>query len=54
MLAVLPKVKEIARRWNEEISAGIPEEELAVFRSVLLRMDENARNLVQKGEDPEK
>ena len=54
MLAILPEVKEIALRWNEEISSGIPEEELAVFRSVLLKMEENARNLVQKGDFAEK
>lgn len=52
MLDTLPRVKEIAREWNSLITGGISEEELAVFTSVLERMESKARRLLQ-GEDNE-
>ena len=44
MLKMLPKVHEIAAVWNGIIEKDIPEDELAVFYSVLLRMEENAKD----------
>ena len=46
MLAVYPQMREITGEWNRLISEGISEEELSVFRSVLYRLEERARELV--------
>ena len=43
MLAVLPTVRKIAAEWNAIITDGIPEDELAVFESVLSKMEERAK-----------
>lgn len=51
MLDILPKVRDITNDWNNAISAGIPEDELALFQSVLKRMEQNARNIIQRSED---
>ncbi len=47
MLEILPAVRSIAKEWNELISKDIPEEELAVFYSVLSRMEISAKNAVE-------
>ena len=55
MLAVLPQVRQITADWNRIISADIPEDELAVFQSVLKKMEQNARSAIEKTEEePEK
>ena len=51
MTATLPKVKAIAAEWNTLISCGISESELEVFKSVLSRMEENARAAVEALEE---
>ena len=51
MLAVLPEIKRASGEWMELLSEGISEEELRVFDSVLLRMQEQARRIVEGQED---
>jgi len=50
MLEILPKVREVSREWTTLLSEGISEEELAVFNSVLDRMQARAREIVEKQE----
>lgn len=50
MLSVLPKVREITAEWNRLIFEGIPEEELAVFRSVTEKIEFNARKAIEETE----
>ena len=51
MLAVLPEIKAASIEWMALLSEGIPEDELAVFDSVLKRMESRAREIVGKQED---
>ena len=46
LLAVLPEVRRITLEWNALIAEGIPEEELAVFHSVLDRMLDKSQEIV--------
>ena len=50
MLSVLPKVRSVTAEWNRLIFEGIPEEELAVFNSVIKKMEENARKAIEETE----
>lgn len=50
MLSVLPTVREITVNWNRLIFEGIPEEELAVFNSVIEKMEKNARKAIDETE----
>lgn len=50
MLSVLPRVREVTVTWNKLISEGIPEEELAVFNSVIAKMEKNARKAIDETE----
>lgn len=50
MLAALPEIRGVSREWHERISEGIPEDELAVFHSVLSRMEKRAKEIID-GED---
>ena len=50
MLALLPRVREVSDEWMALLSEGIDEGELAVFYSVLERMQERARKLAARGE----
>ena len=43
MLAVLPEIRRVAEEWTAMISDGIDEAELAVFESVLSKMEAKAR-----------
>ena len=43
MLAVHNEVAEVADLWNAEILSGISDSEIEIFRSVLVRMNKNAR-----------
>ncbi len=51
MLAVLPEIKKASGEWITLLSEGIAEEELAVFSSVLERMQERAREIIAKQEE---
>lgn len=51
MLAVLPEVRKASEEWMTLLSEGIPEEELRVFDSVLKRMQERAREIIEKQEE---
>lgn len=50
MLNILPNVKEVSRHWMEMLSEGIPENELEIFESVLARMENRAREIIQQEE----
>lgn len=55
MLEILPKVKAVTTEWSDMISKDISEEELLIFQSVLHRMEQSAKELVQKiGDEQEK
>ena len=51
MQKVLPEIKAASRDWMTLISEGIAQDELAIFDSVLCRMEEKARELIEKEED---
>ena len=51
MLDVLPSVKRVSREWMEQLSDGIPSEELQIFNSVLERMEARAREITEKQEE---
>ncbi len=46
MRQMLPRVRAVAHEWNEAVTEGISEEELAVCQSVLARMAEKALALL--------
>lgn len=50
MLAVLPEIRNASKEWMSLLSEGIPEDELEIFNSVLSRMQEKAREIIEKGE----
>ncbi len=54
MLALLPQVRALTAEWNSLISEGISEEDLAVFHSVLSRMERRAKNLTSNREEAKK
>ena len=51
MLAILPELKAASLEWMKFLSEDIPENELAVFDSVLSRMQEKAREIIEKQEE---
>jgi DNA-binding MarR family transcriptional regulator len=51
MLAVLPNIKQVSSEWMTLLSRGIPEDELAIFNSVLERMESKAREIIESQED---
>ena len=51
MLAVLPEIKRVSGEWMDLLSEGIAQEELAVFNSVLERMQKRAREIITKPEE---
>ena len=51
MLSVLPEIKKASIEWMELLSEGIPKEELDIFDSVLSRMQEKAREIIEKGDE---
>lgn len=51
MQKVLPEIKAASHEWMTLISQGIPQEDLDIFDSVLSRMEEKARELIEKQED---
>ncbi len=51
MLKVLPEIKTASIEWMALLSEGIEQEELAIFNSVLDRMQERAREIIAKQEE---
>lgn len=51
MLAVFPQIRQVSGEWMALLSEGIPEEEMAVFDSVLTRMQARAGELVGRQEE---
>ena len=51
MLVVLPEIKKASDEWMILLSEGIAQEELAVFNSVLERMQKRAREIITKQEE---
>ncbi len=51
MLDILPEIKTASLEWMDLLSEGIPKEELDIFDSVLRRMQEKAREIIEKQED---
>lgn len=50
MLSVLPEVKRASVEWMSLLSEGILEEELKIFNSVLARMQDKAREIIESQE----
>ena len=51
MLAILPEVKNTSIEWMSLLSEGIPQAELEIFNSVLERMQDKARKIIEKQEE---
>lgn len=51
MLGVLPEIKKVSIEWITLLSEGIPQDELAIFNSVLERMQTRAREIVERQEE---
>ena len=51
MLAILPEVKNTSIEWMSLLSEGIPQAELEIFNSVLERMQDKAREIIEKQEE---
>lgn len=51
MLETMPKIREVSRNWMALLSEGIPETDLETFVSVLTRMQEKAREIIENQED---
>lgn len=51
MLAVLPEIKSASSKWMKLLSDGIAQSELDVFNSVLERMQERARKIIDSQEE---
>lgn len=47
MLDVLPKIKKASLEWMTLLSEGISQDELDIFNSVLERMQERAREIIE-------
>lgn len=48
MNEIMPDVRAVAREWNKRITEGIPDSELAVFYSVLNRIENSAKKIIQE------
>jgi len=51
LLAILPDIRQVSSEWMEMLSEGIPQNELDIFDSVLRRMEERARTIIEKQEE---
>lgn len=51
MLAILPQIKEASNEWMTLLSEGISQEELEIFNSVLIRMQNKAREIIETQEE---
>ena len=50
MLAVYPKVKELANSWNEYLSADLTDEERALFQQTLEKISARAQAYIDNGD----
>ena len=50
MIKIFPEVREASAEWMRLLSEGISQEELAIFDSVLSRMQEKAREIINTQE----
>ena len=48
LMEVLPKIREVSKEWNLNITEGINEEEITVFCAVLAKIEQNAKNIVEE------
>lgn len=51
LLAVLPEIRNASMQWMTLLEEGIPQAELDIFNSVLERMENRAREIVEKQEE---
>ncbi len=51
LLAVLPEIRSASMQWMNLLEEGIPQAELDTFNSVLERMENRAREIVEKQEE---
>lgn len=51
MLSALPEIKQASSEWMELLSDGIPNDELDIFNSVLKRMQDKAREIIERQEE---
>lgn len=51
MLAVLPEIRQVSAEWMALLSEGIPQDELAIFDSVLARMQVRAGQIIENQEE---
>ena len=51
MLSVLPEIKKASTDWMNLLSKDIPTNELEIFNSVLHRMEEKAREIIENQEE---
>ncbi len=51
MLEALDDIRRVSREWNELICEGIPEEELEIFHSVLSKIEQRAKEIIEKGDE---
>ena len=50
MLGVLPEVRKASAEWRDLLSEGISESDMEIFNSVLERMEERARTIIENQE----
>ncbi len=50
MILILPEIRKVSAEWMKLLSEGIPQDELDIFDSVLRRMQEKARDIIEKQE----
>lgn len=43
----LPQIREVSKEWNLNICDGISEDEMTVFSTVLAKIEQNAKNVVE-------
>ncbi len=51
MATLLPEIRTASREWINLLSEDIPQNELDIFNSVLSRMQEKARQIIEKQEE---
>ncbi len=51
MLEVLPEIKAVSAEWIKLLSEGIPQAELDIFNTVLMRMQTRAREIIESQEE---
>lgn len=51
LLSVLPEIRNASMQWMTLLEEGVPQAELDIFNSVLERMENRAREIVEKQEE---